>query len=357
MEYRNLGRSGLKVSVLTLGTVTFGGSERVGNTDQDEACRQIDLCLDHGVNLIDTANVYNDGVSEEMVGAALAQNGRRQRMLVGTKVRFRMAEGPNGEGLSRHHIIAQAEASLKRLKTDVIDLYYVHEWDGITPIEETVEALDALVRAGKVRYVGCSNYSAWHISKALAAADRRHQHRFVAQQIHYTLNAREAEFELIPLSQDQGLGVLVWSPLAGGLLSGKYRRSSSPDTGRHVGGYREPVINDWDKLYDIVDVIVELAESRGVPPSQIVLAWLLGRPGVTSVIIGGRNEMQLRENLASTAVLLREDERMKLQSVSLPILPYPYWHQALSVSERLGPIDLDLLDPYIRANKAGSGGK
>ena len=152
-------------------------------------------------------------------------------------------------------------------------------------------------------------------------------------------------------------GVLVWSPLAGGLLSGKYRRSSSPDTGRHVGGYREPVINDWDKLYDIVDVIVELAESRGVPPSQIVLAWLLGRPGVTSVIIGGRNEMQLRENLASTAVLLREDERMKLQSVSLPILPYPYWHQALSVSERLGPIDLDLLDPYIRANKAGSGGK
>lgn len=347
MDYRNLGRTGLKVSALTMGSVTFGGSERVGNTGQDEANRQIDLCLDHGVNLIDTANVYNAGVSEEMIGVALAENGRRQRMLVGTKVRFRMHDGPNGEGLSRHHIIAEAEASLKRLKTDVIDLYQVHEWDGSTPIEETVEALDALVRSGKVRYLGCSNYSGWHISKALAAADRNGQHRFVAQQIHYTLNAREAELELIPISQDQGLGVLVWSPLAGGLLSGKYRRDGGPDSGRHVGGYREPVINDWEKLYDIIDVVVAIAEARNLPASQIVLAWLLGRPGVTSAIIGGRSYEQLQQNLLATEIILTGDEIARLDAVSLPKLPYPYWHQALSVHSRLGPTDLALLAPYI----------
>lgn len=347
MDYRNLGRTGLKVSVLTMGSVTFGGSERVGNTGQDEANRQIDLCLDHGVNLIDTANVYNAGVSEEMIGVALAENGRRQRMLVGTKVRFRMHDGPNGEGLSRHHIIAEAEASLKRLKTDVIDLYQVHEWDGSTPIEETIEGLDALVRSGKVRYLGCSNYSGWHISKALAAADRSGQHRFVCQQIHYTLNAREAELELIPISQDQGLGVLVWSPLAGGLLSGKYRRDGGPDSGRHVGGYREPVINDWDKLYDIIDVVVAIAAARNVPASQIVLAWLLGRPGVTSAIIGGRSYEQLQQNLLATEITLTAEETAQLDAVSLPKLPYPYWHQALSVHSRLSPTDLALLAPYI----------
>ncbi|AHK46505.1 putative short-chain dehydrogenase/oxidoreductase [Ensifer adhaerens OV14] len=320
----------------------------MGNTDQDQANRQIDLCLDRGVNLIDTANVYNAGISEEMIGIALAESGRRQRMLVGTKVRFRMHDGPNGEGLSRRHIIEQAEASLKRLKTDVIDLYQVHEWDGSTPIEETVEALDALVRSGKVRYLGCSNYSGWHISKALAAADRHNRHRFVCQQIHYTLNARESELELIPISQDQGLGVLVWSPLAGGLLSGKYRRTGGPDTGRHVGGYREPVINDWDKLYNIVDVLVAIAEARNVPASQIVLAWLLARPGVTSAIIGGRSQEQLAQNLDSIDIRLTLDETERLDAVSLPALPYPYWHQALSVPDRLGDIDLALLAPYIR---------
>lgn len=347
MDYRRLGNTGLLVSTLSLGTVTFGGDDRVGRTDLAEACQQIDLCLDHGVNLIDTANVYGHGLSEEMVGAALAQNGRRQRMLVATKVRFRMGEGPNAEGLSRHHIIAQAEASLRRLKTEVIDLYQVHEWDGLTPIEETVEALDSLVRAGKVRYLGCSNYAGWQISKALSAADRKGWQRFVCQQIHYTLNAREAELELIPLAQDQGLGVLVWSPLAGGLLSGKYRRGVDPDAGRHLGGYREPVINDWDKLYDIVDVLCALAEARGVPPAQLVLAWLLARPGVTSAIIGGRNRAQLAQNLGAADLGLTADETNRLQAISLPKLPYPYWHQALSVPARLGKIDRDLLEPYL----------
>jgi aryl-alcohol dehydrogenase-like predicted oxidoreductase len=246
MEYRYLGRSGLKVSVLTMGTMTFGGSQKIGHTDLHAAARQVDLCLDAGINLYDTANVYNAGISEKILGQVLAENGRRQKALVATKVRFKMGEGPNEIGLSRHHIIAQAEASLRRLKTDVIDLYQVHEWDGMTPIEETMEALDTLVRSGKVRYIGCSNYSGWHIMKALMAADRRQGQRFVSQQIHYSLHCRDAEYELVPISQDQGLGILVWSPLAGGLLSGKYRRDSEPETGRQVGGFREPPVHDWD---------------------------------------------------------------------------------------------------------------
>ena len=353
MEYRYLGRSGLKVSTMTMGTMTFGGSERVGATDQDDATRQVDLCLDHGINLFDTANVYNAGVSEEMLGVALSENGRRQRALVATKVRFKMGEGPNEAGLSRHHIIQQCEASLRRLKTDVIDLYQVHEWDGMTPIEETMAALDTLVEQGKVRYIGCSNYSGWHIMKALAAADRRGGARFVSQQIHYTLHSREAEYELVPISQDQGLGILVWSPIAGGLLSGKYRRDGGPKSGRHVGGFREPPVYDWDKLYDIIDTIVEVADGRGVSGAQVALAWLLGRPGVTSVIIGGRNQEQFEDNLKAAQLVLTAEERQKLDAVSQPPLIYPYWHQSFTAHDRLGPIDLDLIGPYAEEFKRG----
>ena len=353
MEYRLLGRSGLKVSVLTMGTMTFGGTEKIGNTDQANANRQIDLCLDHGINLLDTANVYNAGVSEEMIGVALRDNGRRQKALVATKVRFKMGDGPNDIGLSRHHIIAQAEASLKRLQTDAIDLYQVHEWDGQTPIEETMEALDTLVRQGKVRYIGCSNYSGWHISKALAAADSRHQQRFVSQQIHYTLHSREAENELVPISQDQGLGILVWSPLAGGLLSGKYRRGGGPDAGRHVGGFREPPVYDWERLYNIIDAIVAIAEARNVSGAQVALALTLGRPGITSVIIGGRSEAQFRDNLAAAALKLSAEERARLDAVSRPPLLYPYWHQSFTAQDRLGPIDLDLIGPYAEEFKRG----
>lgn len=353
MDYRYLGRSGLKVSVLTMGTMTFGGSEKVGHTAQADATRQIDLCLDHGINLLDTANVYNAGVSEEMIGVALSEHGRRQKALIATKVRFRMGDGPNEAGLSRHHIIAQVEASLKRLKTDVIDLYQVHEWDGMTPIEETMEALDTLVRQGKVRYIGCSNYSGWHIMKALAAADRNHGQRFVSQQIHYTLHSREAEYELVPISQDQGLGILIWSPLAGGLLSGKYRRDGGPDSGRHVGGFREPPVYDWDKLYDIIDVIIAIARERDVSGAQVALAWLLGRPGVTSAIIGGRSEAQFRDNLAAAELKLTDEERTKLDRASQPPLLYPYWHQSFTAQDRLGRIDLDLIGPYAEEFKRG----
>ncbi|HEV7344022.1 MAG TPA: aldo/keto reductase [Devosia sp.] len=353
MEYRYLGRSGLKVSTLTMGTMTFGGSERVGNTGQDDATRQIDMCLDAGINLLDTANVYNAGVSEEMIGVALAANGRRQKTLVATKVRFKMGDGPNEGGLSRHHIIAQCKASLKRLKTDVIDLYQVHEWDGQTPIEETMDALDTLVRHGHVRYIGCSNYSGWQISKALAAAGARQGERFVSQQIHYTLHSREAEYELVPIGQDQGLGILVWSPLAGGLLSGKYRRDGGPQSGRHVGGFREPPVYDWDKLYDIIDVVVAIAEERGVSGAQVALSWLLGRPGVTSVIIGGRSNEQFEDNLAAADFKLGAEERARLDAVSRPPLLYPYWHQSFTAQDRLGEIDRDLIGPYAEEFKRG----
>lgn len=346
MEYRYLGRSGLKVSVLTMGTMTFGGNEKIGNAGPADAARQVDMCLDAGINLYDTANVYNAGVSEEILGDVLKENGRRQKALIATKVRFKMGDGPNDTGLSRHHIIAQCKASLKRLKTDVIDLYQVHEWDGRTPIEETMEALDTLVRHGHVRYIGCSNYSGWHIMKALMAAEKRHGERFVSQQIHYSLHSRDAEYELVPISQDQGLGILVWSPLAGGLLSGKYRRDSEPESGRHVGGFREPPVYDWEKLYTTIDTVVEIAEARGVSGAQVSLAWLLGRPGVTSVIIGGRNEAQFADNIAAAGLVLSAEERAKLDAASRPPLLYPYWHQSFSAQDRLSPVDLDLIGPY-----------
>jgi len=342
MDYRLLGRSGLKVSTITMGTMTFGGSAKIGDTDQAGAERQIDLCLDAGVNLFDTANVYNGGVSEEMIGVAMTPE-RRRRALIATKVRFTMGDGPNAKGLSRWHIIQQAEESLRRLRTDVIDLYQVHQWDGATPIEETMEALDTLIKHGKVRYVGCSNYSGWHIMKALGAAEAHNYQRFVSQQIHYTLHAREAEYELVPVSLDQGLGILVWSPIAGGLLSGKFRRDAPvPEGTRHTGGHAEPPVYDWEKLYDIIDVIVAVAGELGVSGAQVALAWLLQRPGVTSVVIGGRNEAQFKDNLAAADLKLGADQVARLDAVSRPTLLYPYWHQNRSVFDRMSAPDLAL---------------
>jgi len=346
MEYRLLGRSGLKISTITMGTMTFGGSSKIGDTDLATAQRQIDLCIDHGVNILDTANIYNKGVSEEIIGDALT-DGRRDKVLLATKVRFRAEDGPNGEGLSRHHIIEQCKKSLKRLKTDVIDLYQVHEWDGQTPLEETMAALDILVQHGHVRYIGASNYSGWHLMKALAVADKQGGARFISQQIHYTIEAREAEYELVPISVDQGLGILVWSPLAGGLLSGKYRRDSGPESGRHVGGFREPPIRDQERFYNIVDVLVEIADSRGISAAQVALAWLLGRPGVVSVIAGGRTEDQFRDNLAAAELKLSAQERGRLDAVSqLPLL-YPYWHQNWTAAGRLGEADVTLHAPHL----------
>jgi aryl-alcohol dehydrogenase-like predicted oxidoreductase len=351
MEYRLLGRSGLKVSTLTMGTMTFGGQGKfasVGSSGVEEARRLIDMCIDAGVNLIDTANVYSDGRSEEIIGEVLG--GKRPKdVLIATKARFSMGEGPNNGGLSRYHLIRECEASLKRLRTDVIDLYQVHQWDGLTPVEETLEALDTLVRDGKVRYLGCSNYSAWHLMKALGISEREHRQRFVSQQIHYTLEAREAEYELLPISIDQGLGVLVWSPLAGGLLSGKHRRDGkAPEGSRQLAGWTEPPIRDEERLWRIVDVLVEIAQARGVSGAQVALAWLLERPAVTSLVIGGRTEAQFKDNLAAVELKLSADERQRLDDVSAPPVLYPYWHQLMTASDRLGPADMPLLAPHLK---------
>jgi aryl-alcohol dehydrogenase-like predicted oxidoreductase len=351
MEYRQLGNSGLKVSVLTMGTMTFGGEgvfARVGNVSLDSVRRLIDMVADAGVNLIDTADIYSAGASETMLGEAMGGK-RKPGMLIASKARFAMGKGPNDAGLSRWHLIRACEASLKRLRTDVIDLYQVHEWDGLTPLEETLEALDSLVRAGKVRYVGCSNYSGWHVMKAMEIARRDGRIPFVSQQIHYALQAREAEYELIPIALDQKLGVLVWSPIAGGLLSGKHRRNASaPEGTRQMAGWKEPPIADESKLWDIVDALVAISEARGVSAAQVALAWLIGRPGVTSLIIGGRHEAHFKDNLAAAELKLTAGERARLDNVSQPTLLYPYWHQAWTAADRLSPADLALLAPYLK---------
>ena len=349
MDYRQLGASGLRVSALTLGTMTFGGRDRfalVGDTDVAGATRQIDMCLDRGVNFIDTADVYSGGVCEEILGQAI--KGRRDRVLIATKARMPMGDGPNDAGLSRHHLIAGCEASLRRMGIDHIDLYQVHEWDGQTPLEETLEALDTLVKSGKVRYVGASNYAGWQLMKALGIADRHGYQRFVTQQIYYSLESRDAEYELVPLAVDQGLGILVWSPLAGGLLSGKFRRADKGLEGsRALTDWAEPPVRNAERLLDTIEVLVEVGEGHGVSAAQVALAWLLGRPGIVSLIIGARTDEQLADNLAAAELKLSDDERARLEEVSRPPLIYPHWHQAKTASDRLGPADLALLEPYL----------
>ena len=331
MEYRYLGRSGLKISTLTLGTMTFGGEKKfskVGNTNVKEARKIINLCVDNGINLIDTANIYSYGKSEEIIGEALGGK-RPGDVLISSKARMPQGEGPNETGFSRFHLIRECEKSLKRLKTDVIDIYYMHEWDGQTPLEEMLEALTTLIQQGKIRYIGCSNFSGWHLMKALGISKEQNLQRFVAQQIHYTLDAREAEYELIPIGIDQGVGVHVWSPLAGGLLSGKYTRDKKPEgITRMSEGWTEPPVRDEERLWNIVDTLIEISGNHGVSAAQVALAWLLTRPGVTSLVIGGRKLEQIKDNIEAASLQLSQDEIDKLTKVSNIPLIYPYWHQA-----------------------------
>ena len=348
MQYRTLGRSGLKVSVITMGTFTFGGSgffSRVGAQGVPEARKLVDLCIDNGVNLFDTANMYSTGLSEEILGEVL--EGRRDQVLVTSKARMRIGDGPNDEGTSRFHLIRECERSLKRLRTDHIDIYYMHEWDGTTPVEEKMAALDTLIQQGKIRYAGCSNYSGWHIMKSLAASDREHRQRFVTQQIYYTLQAREAEYELLPISVDQGLGVLVWSPLAAGLLSGKHQRGkATPEGSRQFAGWTEPPVRDEEKLFNIVDVLTDIGKAHNVSAAPIGLAWLLTRPAVTSLVVGGRNAAQFSENFKAVDIQLSKEELDRLNEVSKIPMIYPYWHQANFASERFSDADWALHDSY-----------
>jgi aryl-alcohol dehydrogenase-like predicted oxidoreductase len=340
VEFRNLGATGLKVSVLSFGTMSFTGGHQsaIGSTDVAEACRLVDRCLDAGVNLFDTADVYASGESERVLGAAL--KGRRNRVVLATKVNGRMGEGPNDRGQSRSHIIAGCEDSLRRLGTDWIDLYQVHSWDGITPLEETLSALDHLVHSGKVRYIGCSNYSGWHLMKALGVSERLRLQRYVTQQINYSLLVRDAEYELVPIAIAEGVGILVWSPLAGGFLSGKFRRGEPAVEGTRFAAQGDQGRFDLECAYEIVEVVRALAAARDVSPAQVALNWLTRRAGVSSVILGARTEEQLADNLRSITWRLTDEELQELNDRTVPRILYPYWHQQFSAAGRLGPADI-----------------
>jgi aryl-alcohol dehydrogenase-like predicted oxidoreductase len=319
--------------------MTLGGEGRfaaMGNVQVPEARRFIEICLDAGVNLFDTADIYSFGKSEEVLGQALGT--RRKDVLVATKVFVRLEPGANKAGLSRHHIIEACEASLRRLRTDYIDLYQAHNFDALTPLEETLRAFDDLVRAGKVRYIGSSNYSGWHLMKALAISDRLSLTRYISQQINYSLIARDAENELIPLGLDQGVGVMAWSPLQFGLLSGKFRRGGEKPSESRLNTLEVPGTLDEERAWRIIDVLEEIAQSRGVSVAQVALNWVMRKPRVDTVIIGARNEKQLRDNLAAAAWTLTDEEVGRLDAVSAVPLPYPRWHQQKFAGERNPPL-------------------
>jgi aryl-alcohol dehydrogenase-like predicted oxidoreductase len=330
MEYRQLGYSGLKVPVLSYGTGTFGGANEFfkawGSSDVAEATRLVDICLEAGVNLFDTADIYSDGVSEEILGKAIA--GKRNRLLISTKATFRLGKDPNDVGSSRHHLIASCEASLRRLGIDYIDIYHMHGFDALTPVEETLKVLDTLIQSGKVRYIACSNFSGWHLMKSLSVSERYGWARYVGHQVYYSLIGREYEWELMPLALDQKVSALVWSPLGWGRLTGKIRRNAPlPKESRlhKTADYGPPVQDEY--LYKVVDALDELAKETGKSVPQIALNWLLQRPTVANVIIGARNEEQLRQNLAAEGWNLSKEQVAKLDVASDLAPTYPYWHQ------------------------------
>jgi aryl-alcohol dehydrogenase-like predicted oxidoreductase len=330
MEFRQLGYSGLKVPVLSFGTGTFGGRgeffQAWGNSDVKEATRLVDICLDAGVNFFDTADVYSQGASEEILGKAIA--GRRSAVLISTKTTFPMGDGPNDLGSSRHHLIQACEASLRRLNTDYIDVYHMHGFDALTPVEETLKTLDTLMQSGNVRYIACSNFSGWHLMKSLAVSERYGWARYVAHQAYYSLVGREYEWELMPLALDQKVGTIVWSPLGWGRLTGKIRRSQPlPKVSRlHSTAEQGPPVVD-DYLYQVVDALDEVARETGKTVPQIALNWLLHRPTVVNVIVGARNEEQLRQNLGAVGWNLTPEQIARLDAASEVTPVYPYWHQ------------------------------
>jgi len=331
MEHRYLGNSGLRVPALSFGTGTFGGKGQLfgswGNTDVAEASRLIDICLDAGLNLFDSADVYSGGMAESILGEAI--KGRRDKVLISTKATFRFDENdPNAVGSSRFHLLRTIDAQLKRLNTDYIDLFQLHGFDAKTPVEETLRTLDDLVRAGKIRYLGVSNFSGWHLMKSLAAADRHGWTRYVANQAYYSLIGRDYEWEQMPLGLDQGIGGVIWSPLGWGRLTGKIRRSQPrPEVSRLPGSsdFGPPV--DEELLYRVVDVLDEIATETGRTVPQIALNWLLQRPTVSTIVIGARNEEQLKQNLGAVGWNLTPAQVAKLDEASAVTPAYPYWHQ------------------------------
>lgn len=334
MEYRYLGASGFRVPVLSFGTGTFGGQGALfsawGSTDVAEARRLVDICLDAGLTLFDSADVYSKGAAEEILGQAI--KGRpRDGLLISTKATFRFGDGENQVGSSRHHLINAVDGALRRLGTDYIDLFQLHGFDARPPVEEVLSTLDTLVKAGKIRYLGVSNFSGWHLMKSLAAADRHGWTRYVAHQAYYSLVGRDYEWELMPLAADQGVGAVVWSPLGWGRLTGKIRRGQPlPETSRlqsQAANDAGPQV-DMDYLYDVVDALDEVAQETGKSIPQVALNWLLQRPTVSTVVIGARNEEQLKQNLGAVGWNLTPEQVAKLDAASQQPKPYPYWHQA-----------------------------
>jgi aryl-alcohol dehydrogenase-like predicted oxidoreductase len=341
VEFRQLGGSGFKVPALSLGTGTFGGGNEFfrawGNVGVPEATRLVDISLEAGLNMFDSADVYSDGLAEEILGQAIA--GRRDQVIISTKATFRSGSGPNDVGSSRHHLIKACEASLRRLGTDYIDLYQMHGFDAQTPIEETLGALDDLVRSGKVRYIGCSNFSGWHLMKSLAISEHNGLSRYVAHQAYYSLIGREYEWELMPLGIDQKVGAVVWSPLGWGRLTGKIRRNQPPPPVSRLpvtakGG--PPVADEY--VYAVVDAIDRVASETGKTVAQISLNWLLQRPTIANVIIGARNEEQLRQNLGAVGWNLTREQVAKLDAASATTPVYPYWHQTGFTERNPSPV-------------------
>jgi aryl-alcohol dehydrogenase-like predicted oxidoreductase len=337
MEYRQLGYSGFRVPVLSLGTGSFGGGNEFfqawGNTQVEEATKLVDICLDAGLNMFDTADVYSAGLSEEILGKAIA--GKRDKLIVATKASFRLGPGENDLGNSRYHLIKSCEASLKRLGTDYIDLYQMHGFDALSPVEETLSALETLVQQGKVRYIGCSNFSGWHLMKSLSVSERYGWSKYIAHQAYYSLIGRDYEWELMQLAIDQKVGTIVWSPLGWGRLTGKLRRGQPrPEVSRlHKTEQAAPPVSE-EHLFKVVDVLDEIAKETGKTVPQVSLNWLLQRPTISSVIIGARNEEQLRQNLGAVGWNLTPEQVLKLDEASAVAMPYPYWHQQSAAASR-----------------------
>jgi aryl-alcohol dehydrogenase-like predicted oxidoreductase len=343
MEFRRLGGSGFKVPVLSLGTGTFGGGNDFfkawGASDVAEATRLVDICLEAGLNMFDTADIYSTGMAEEILGQAI--KGRRDRVIVSTKGTFRFSDEPNDVGSSRHHLIRAVDGSLKRLGTDYIDLYQLHAFDAQTPVEEVLGTLDDLVRAGKIRYIGCSNFSGWHLMKSLAVSEKYGLSRYVAHQAYYSLIGRDYEWELMPVGLDQGVGAVVWSPLGWGRLTGKIRRgrpipAESRLQSKVVADMGPPVPDEY--VYKVVDALDEVARETGKSVPQIALNWLLQRPTVANVIIGARNEEQLRQNLGAVGWNLTPEQVARLDAASATTLAYPYWHQRVFTERNPPPV-------------------
>lgn len=337
MRMNYLGASGLQVSSLALGTMTFGGTDeyfgKLGTLQVDEATQLVRIALDAGVNLFDTADFYSSGASEEILGKALGA--RRDEAIVSTKLRYPMGDGPNDAGLSRHHIMRACEASLKRLNVEHIDLLHLHQIDLSTPLEETIRALDDLVRSGKVRYLGVSNFPAWMVTKASSISDARGWERFVCNQVHYSLLCRDIEFELVPSALDAGVGHVVWSPLSGGLLSGKFGRGKAvSEDSRRSRGFGDTVPVDDERSFAVLDVASAIADERGCSVAQVAINWLITRPSVSSVVLGARTEKQLMDNLGAAQWEMTADEAARLDEVTSPPVPYPYWHNRIHSADR-----------------------